>query len=109
MQELYQQFPDRSHEAQVLANRHGYRTAADMRVAILLNDVATVTNHARQNGIQPAAAFYNLAQQRGYKPKVAVSRSQERAVAQALRHAPEKDADKIWNWYSNAMRKAEER
>jgi hypothetical protein len=64
-----------------------------------------------EKGMSPAELYYRLAVERGHKPKVTVSRSQEHAVADALARAPDKDADAdaAWDWYSKQMRKAEER
>ena len=108
MQELAQQFPDRDHAAQVVAHRYGFPTAAALRVAILQNDAVTVARHAMQSGISPASAYYNLSLQRGFKPSVRVGRSQERAIVNALEHAPDREKDILWNWY-RTQKLAEER
>jgi len=106
--ELATQFPDRSHEAQVVAHRHGFANAEQLRAAILQRDVVEVANHAFANNISPATSYYNLALQRGFKPKVTVAKSQEAAVANAMRDASEADADKIWDWYRTQMMRADE-
>jgi hypothetical protein len=109
MAELYQQFPDGSHQAQAVAHQYGYPSAAHLREAVLRNDIITVAQHAYRTGVSPAQAFYSVAQQRGFRPSVTVGRSQERAVADLVKYGNDRDADGAWDWYVKQMKKAEDR
>src|SRR5262249_36911997 len=100
-------FPDNSREAQVAAHRHGFPDPAALRQAILQNDAAQVASHAFANNQSPAASYFGLALMRGFKPKVTVGRSQEKAVSETIKHGSDADADAAWRWYSQRMRQAE--
>jgi len=108
LQELAGQFPDNSREAQVIAHRHGYQSPAHLRQAILMNDTVTVTQHAFANNISPAQSFYQLAQQRGFRPRATVGKTQERMVADAIKFGDDKTEAAAWDWYTRQMRAAEE-
>jgi hypothetical protein len=67
--ELAQMFPDRSAQAHLIARRQGFRDPKALREAIFIQDAQTVAANALRSGINPAKAYYDLAAQRGYKPK----------------------------------------
>lgn len=67
--ELAQMFPDRSAQAHLVARRQGFRNPKELREAIFIQDAQTVAANALRSGINPAKAYYDLAAQRGYKPK----------------------------------------
>lgn len=67
--ELEQMFPNRSPQAHLVARRQGFRNPKELRDAIFIQDAQTVAANALRSGINPAKAYYDLAAQRGYKPK----------------------------------------
>lgn len=62
-------YPDGYANAETYAINQGFRTAADLRQALLARDVQGLAEHAYQLGINPAELAYTLAKQRGYAQK----------------------------------------
>jgi hypothetical protein len=67
--ELNRLYPDNSPQAHVLARQHGYATPAKLREAVFINDAQTVARQALQMGKNPAAVYYELASDRGFRGK----------------------------------------
>lgn len=67
--ELAQMFPDRSPQAHLVARRQGFKGPKELREAIFIQDAQTVARNALAAGINPAKAYFDLAKERGYKPK----------------------------------------
>lgn len=81
VKELELMIPD---TAQAYAEQQGYKSAADLRIAILNNDRVQVARQAMQMGVSPAQLYYQLAQQRGYQSKPAQApQILKKATAQA--------------------------
>lgn len=65
IKELELMIPD---SAQAYAEQQGYQSPEALRMAILNHDRVNVANQALQMGVAPAQLYYQLAQQRGYRP-----------------------------------------
>lgn len=109
LQELAQQFPDRSQDAAIIAHRHGFQSPAHMRMAILQNDAMQIANHAFRNGQSPAEAYFQHAVGRGYKPQAVMSKSVEKAALNVAENGDDKQFDEFWRWYERAAREQEAR
>jgi hypothetical protein len=94
-------------EGDMYAQRAGLPNAAAARAAQLNLDRQQVAIWAVQNGQSPAAVYYGLAQQRGYRSKVDITPSQTRALAQLAIDDP-KAFDKAWDLYEKSARRAEQ-
>lgn len=66
LQEYEVMYPDGHPQAETHAINSGFRTAAELRNALLMQDVRTIAAHANQMGMTPAEMAYRLAKQRGY-------------------------------------------
>jgi hypothetical protein len=94
-------------EGDMYAQRAGLPNAAAARAAQLNLDRQQVAVWAIQNGRSPAATYYNLAAQRGYRSKVDITPSQTKALAQLAIDDP-KAFDKAWDLYEKSARRAEQ-
>ncbi len=81
VRELQAMVPD-DERGSAYAAQNGFRSAADMRLAMLNSDRINVARQALQMGLSPAQLYYNLAVQRGYQSKPAVP-SLKKATAQS--------------------------
>jgi hypothetical protein len=106
MRELERLIPD-TPEGDMYAQRAGLPNAAAARAAQLNLDRQQVAAWAIQNGRSPAATYYNLATQRGYRSRVDITPSQTRALAQLAIDDP-KAFDKAWAVYEKSARRAEQ-
>lgn len=79
--ELNRLYPDNSPQAHVLARQHGYRSPKQLREAVFINDAQTVARQALQMGKNPAAVYYELATDRGFKGKGSWSRGRSSSRA----------------------------
>lgn len=67
--ELQRMYPDNAPFAHQYAQQQGFRSAAELRQAVLNHDRWAVAVQALQMGVSPAEFYYSLAQDRGYAPK----------------------------------------
>jgi hypothetical protein len=67
--ELTAMYPDNSPQAHLVARQQGFRSPAQLRDAIFIQDAQTVAGNAMRAGINPAKAYYDLAVARGWQPK----------------------------------------
>lgn len=67
--ELVRMYPDNNLHVQQYAMQQGYRSAAELRMAVLNSDRWAVAVQALQMGVSPAEFYYSLATDRGYQPK----------------------------------------
>lgn len=67
--ELARMYPDGSPYVQQYAQSQGFRTAAELRQAVLNHDRWAVAVQAVQMGVSPAEFYYSLATDRGYQAK----------------------------------------
>ncbi|HEY1243350.1 MAG TPA: hypothetical protein VGF29_00830 [Hyphomicrobiaceae bacterium] len=104
--ELEKLIPD-TPEGHMYAQRAGLPNAAAARAAQLNLDRQQVAAWAIQNGQSPAAVYYGLAQQRGYRSKVDITPSQTKALAQLAIDDPAA-FDKAWAVYEKSARRAEQ-
>lgn len=81
VKELEAMVPD-GEAGDAYAHQNGFRTAAEMRVAMLNHDRVNVSRQALAMGISPAQMYFNLALQRGYQSKPAAP-SLKKATAQS--------------------------
>lgn len=80
--ELAIMFPD-TPQGEAVARQHGYKSAAQLREAVFVQDAQTVARNALQMGLNPAQAYYELAKGRGYKPAAVGGGASEDKVAKA--------------------------
>jgi hypothetical protein len=89
--ELVRTFPDAALRAQ------GYTDPNQVRMAMLNQDRIAVARHAMQQGVSPAAFYYDLACSRGYQS----TRGPTRDETRQLMHLADRDPatfDKAWDW-----------
>jgi hypothetical protein len=110
--ELQQQFPDNSRQAHLLAHSYGLPDAAHLRAAILNRDRMVIADHAVRNGIDPAAAYYQFAQERGYRPAVAITKTQRKRLSNAIAQANDTGDynafDQLWGAYEKVAKREDE-
>lgn len=85
LQEYAVMYPDGHAATETMAVNNGFRTAAEMREAMLMQDVQHIGSMAMQQGMKPAEMAYNLSKQRGYTPRQAAPAALAAPAAPAAR------------------------
>jgi len=71
MAEYEYMYPDDNPRVIEFAQSRGHRSPAELREALLQNDVMEISAHAMQIGVPPAQLAYEIAQKRGYRKAAA--------------------------------------
>lgn len=90
-------YPDDSPQAVQFAAENGFKSVADLRVALLNQDGLAIAQQAMRMGRNPSQVYYDLAKQRGYTGKAAAKAAQPEQPQSALAIAAAKAGQRATN------------